>query len=143
MATVNATWDIIGPRGLLNSKEREKAYLEKEISMHTLTQAKDDADSGIRDLYKRVLFYEKQYILLEARSTNLQKNFDTLLDNYVNKRAYLNDLRRALDELVEAQALFEQTKLEHIRSKILLAQEMGMEDLPGESFEKLVVGAKK
>ncbi len=143
VATVNATWDIVGPRGLLNSKEREKAYLEKEISIHSLTQTKDDADSVVRDLYKRVLFYEKQYILLEARSNNLQKNFDILLDNYVNKRAYLNDLRRALDELVETQALFEQTKLEHIRSKILLATHMGMEDLPGESFEKLVVGAKK
>ncbi len=143
VATVNATWDIVGPRGLLNSKEREKAYLEKEISIHSLTQTKDDADSEVRDLYKRALFYEKQYILLEARSNNLQKNFDTLLDNYVNKRAYLNDLRRALDELVETQSLFEQTKLEHIRSKILLASQMGMEDLPGESFEKLVVGAKK
>ena len=142
VATVNATWDILGPRGLINSREREKAYLEKEISLRSLALSKDQADYFIRELYKKIQFYERQHVLLEASTANLQKNFDTLLDSYVTKKANLNDLRKALDELTESSNLFEQTKLEHIRSKILLAQVMGMEDLPGESFDKLTVGVK-
>jgi len=143
VATVNATWDILGERGLLNSKERETAYLEKEISLRSFTQARDNTDYFIRELYKKILFYEKQFILQEANTSNLQKNFDTILDSYVSKRANLSDLRRALDDLTSNLESFEQIKMEHLRSKLFLAKIIGMEDLPGESFDKLITGVKQ
>jgi outer membrane protein TolC len=137
VATLNATWSLTGPGGLLNSRRTEGSLLAKHIALNRLAEAKHVANSNVQELYTTVKYLEDQVQILEARTSNAQKSFDIILENYLNRRATFLDFKHSLDDLTVADLQYEQAKYLHLKHKVLLAKEIGVEDFPGESFEQL------
>jgi len=60
----------------------------------------------------------------------------------MNKKARFSDFQLALEEKNLARSRLAEIKFEHSKAKVLLARTIGIEDFPGERFEKLVVSRK-
>lgn len=135
IATVNATWSLTGTGGLLNGRSTRTKYLEKALAFQDLTQAAHVTDSWIRTHYNRIKNYQNQVTILDARMVNLQKTFDTVLENYINRKTIYANFHTSLNEMIEAEILYAETVYNHLREKVLLARTIGFEDFPGENFE--------
>lgn len=143
IASVNATWSIVGPGGLLNLRKTERSQLSQNLAYRQLDQASAQMQSNLRELFKRVQHWQNQLKILEARTPTLQRNFDTIMENYMNGKTSFVDFKLALEEMTEASQLLEFTKFAHARDKILLAREIGIEDFPGENFENLTTERRR
>lgn len=139
VAIINATWDLWGNDGFLNSRKLTTNYLKNALSEEQLQQSHRSVGQIIRQKYISVLNYQKQILVLEARHNNLQKLFDVTLDNYLNGKTSFINFSLGLKEMIEAQTELALKKFEHIKEKVQMATEMGVDDLPGENFEKLAI----
>lgn len=137
VATINATWSITGPGGLFNNRKNEAATIGKYIAFNQLAEAKHNARSDAMTYFSNVRYFEDQMTVLEARLPTLDKTFDQIMESYLNRRMTFWDFRHSLEEKIQADIFSAQVKYEHLRNKVLLAQAMGIEDFPGENFERL------
>lgn len=142
VASVNATWDLVGEDGFLNSNKLAKSRINRELANYELGKNKHFIESNVRETYKNILSYQNQMLILEARLPAVQKTFDTVLENYLNNKARYNDFHIALNELTETKLKLEETKLYHLKEKLNLAKAIGAEDFPGENFEHLAIKVK-
>ncbi len=143
VATVNATWDLIGEDGLFNSRKTAIARMNKEISQFEKEKNFAYLNATVRETYKNILSLQNQMLILDARLPSVQKAFDTVLDNYLNNRVRYYEFSLALEDLTNTKMLVESTKIEHLKEKIKLAKLMGVEDFSGENFEHLASRAKE
>ncbi len=144
-ASINATWSITGVGGFLNQRTTERALISRQNSFSELAQARHLALSRIQRSYYRLRTYEQQIRILEASSETNNRTFDVILENYLDRKtAYIN-FSDALLEAVSSDAALAERYYLHTREKVLLAQEMGVDELPGKSFEGLGIprGAAK
>ncbi len=142
VATVNATWTITGEGGFLNGRRTKRGALLRGLARKTHEKAAFDGQISTRELYEKIKIYETQVEILEARSLNAVKQYDVVLENYMNKKARFSDFQLALEEKNLARSRLAEIKFEHSKAKVLLARTVGIEDFPGERFEKLVVSRK-
>lgn len=142
VATVNATWDIFGSDGLLNRDKLQRKRLELELSRHELLKAKNYSEAETQNLYKNLITLQNQLLILEARVPTTQKTFDTILENYLEGKTRFNDYKLALDDFIETKVMYETFLAEHAQQKLQLAKVIGIEDFPGENFEKIVTREK-
>lgn len=142
VASINASWDIIGEDGLLNSNKLAISRINKELALKEFEKNKSYTQSLMRQTYKNILSLQNQVSILEARLPSLQKTFDIVLENYLASRTKYIDLHSALADLTSTKILFEKTKLQHLQDKITLAKLAGLEDFPGENFEQLATQVK-
>ena len=142
VATVNATWDLIGENGFLNSNKLATSRLNRDIAFKQFEKNTHFTQSFVRQTYKTILSLQNQLVILEARMPSLQKTFDTVLENYLAGRAKFYDFSLALQDMTETKIYYEQVKLLHVKEKLNLARAMGVEDFPGENFEHLATRVK-
>jgi outer membrane protein TolC len=142
VATINATWTLVGADGFLNSNKLATSRLTRDIAVKELEKNNHFAQSFVRETYKTILSLQNQIVILEARMPSLQKTFDTVLENYLAGRAKFYDFSMALEDLTNTKIFYEQTKLQHLTEKLNLAKAMGLEDFPGENFELLASRVK-
>jgi outer membrane protein TolC len=142
VASVNATWALTGEDGLFNTNKLALSRMSKEIAFKELDKNRHFTNSYVRQTYQNILSLQNQLLILEARLPTLQKSFDTILENYLGGKTKYNDFHLALIELTETKILFEQTKLNHLKEKLILAKLAGLEDFPGENFEQLATRVK-
>ncbi len=137
VATVNATWSLTGDGGFLNSRPTEIKDIQRHQRYSELAQSHHRAKSEIQRSYYRIKTYEQQIKILEASNTTNTKTFDVVLENYLNRKtAYIN-FQDALLESVSSQVALSELYYLHTREKVLLAQQMGVDEIPGKSFEQL------
>jgi hypothetical protein len=91
----------------------------------------------VRTIYKTLRYLEKKVEVASFQKKNAQKNYDSVLDNYMGARAEYSDFKFAVDNLVESTINEENVKFEHLQRKLELSDFMGLEDFPGENFENL------
>ena len=138
-ASVNATWSITGVGGFFNQRTTERTLIDRQRSYNELTEARHKTQSDIQRAYYRLKTYEQQIRILEAASDTNNKTFDVVLENYLNRKtAYIN-FQDALLEAVAIDVNLSQLYYLHTRDKVLLAQEVGVDEFPGKSFEQLGV----
>lgn len=137
VATVSATWAITGRNGLFNTRKTKLSFTTHELNKKKLEQARYEAKSSVRTYYHSLVNLQNEMKILQARTTTLQKLFDTALEDYINKKADFQAFRQALLEMTAADITYEQTKYLHLAAKVDLAQTMGLEDFPGQNFEKV------
>lgn len=143
VATINATWSLTGTGGLLNGRKNRKSLLHKYVALKEKSRIERVASSIIRNSYKKITHYQNQMTILDARIPTLQKKFDSILENYINKRTRYIDFSAALEELTETKILKQSTLHNHLKEKITLANTMGVEDFSGENFEKLALKSQR
>ncbi len=138
-ARINMTWTIFGDGGFFNSRIQQNAYLQKRISEISFFNTKRQLEVKVRTIYKTLRYLEKKVEIATAQRKNAQKNYDSVLDNYMGGRTSYPDIKLAVDNLVLASTNEENVKFEHLERKLELADFMGVEDFPGENFETLAV----
>jgi outer membrane protein TolC len=143
VASINASWSLTGSDGLFNADKLAKSWTNKEIVTRDLEKNNHLSKSLIRQTYNNILSYQNQVLIQEARVPSLQKTFDTVLENYLNNKTKYYDFHIVLSELTQAKILLEETKVLHLREKLALAKLAGIEDFPGENFEKIAELKKK
>lgn len=139
VATVTATWSILGEGGLFNHRKTTQALVAKNQSLQTLLRNKRQATSNIRSLYRAAVRYEKQIEILSRRVSNAEKLAESSLTAYTESKARFPDFKAAVEDYTSAQVDYAKAQYNHVRSKILIAQNIGIEELPGEVFEKLAI----
>jgi len=139
VAAVNATWTLWGVNGFLNRRLQQTAKVQKDIAEKRLQQSKVQTSSLTRQYYRKVLNYQDQIKILAASIENDSKLVDEALDSYMNGKAIFLDFKHALDNHTSSQINFVQNKFLHLKNKIMLAEEMGMDDMPGKNFEELAL----
>ncbi len=143
VASVNASWSLTGSDGLFNSDKMAISYINKELSAKDLEKNNHLSKSFIRQSYNNILSLQNQVLIQEARIPSLQKTFDTVLENYLNNKTKYYDFHLVLYELTQTKILLEETKLLHLREKLALAKYSGVEDFPGENFERMAESKKE
>jgi outer membrane protein TolC len=139
VATINATWSITGTGGLLNGRKNRRSLVNKHLALKTKSKAQRHAHGELRSLYRSIKILQNQMTILEASIPTLQKSFDTIMQNYIDRRTSYINFHSALENLIEAEVLSENTIYNHLSSKIIMAQTVGIENFPGETFEKLAI----
>ena len=142
VASINASWSLNGTDGFFNSNKLSLGRIEKEITLKEFEKNTHLTASLIRQTYEKILSFQNQLVILEARIPSLQKSFDTILENYLSGKTKYNDFHLALLDLTDAKILAVHYKLEHLKEKLNLAKLAGIEDFPGENFEHLAVKVK-
>lgn len=139
VATLTATWSIFGEGGFFNQRKTTQALIAKNQNVQTLIRNKRQATSNIRSLFRAAKRYEKQIEILSRRVSNSEKLAEDALTSYTDSKARFPDFKAALDDYTSAQVDYAMAQYNHVRSKILIAQNIGIEELPGEVFEKLAI----
>jgi outer membrane protein TolC len=134
---LQASWSITGPGGLFNGRRTETAVTRQGLAFKRKERAQHQALSSIHELHGRIDHLEDQIEILSSRNASLQRNFDTILENYLDGKTTFINFKIALEEMTQTKEKMEQIKLMHTRDKLKLATIMGVEDFPGENFERL------
>ena len=141
VATVSASWAITGPGGLFNQRKTDRSMFQQYRAFNSLAQKKHQNKSNIQTHYYNIKNYEEQIKILEAREVTVQKTFDSVLENYLNRKtAYLN-FQDALLDMTQTDILLAKYRFLHTATKVSLATELGVDDFPGDNFETM--GVKK
>jgi len=143
VATVNATWSLTGSGGLLNGRSTRTKLLERDLAFQNLSETAHLTSSNIRTHYNKIKNYQNQITILEARMANLQKSFDTILENYINRKTIYENFHTSLNEMIDTEILHVNTLYGHLREKVELARSIGLEDFPGENFESVAKKVQK
>ncbi len=139
VATINATWSLTGTGGLFNGRKNRRSLVNKHLAIKTNAKAKRYAHGQLRSLYRALQLMQNQMTILEARIPTLQKTFDVILQNYIDRKTSYINFHNALEELIDSEVLKENTLFNHLNAKVQMAQIIGVEDFPGENFERLAI----
>lgn len=142
VASINATWDLVGDNGFLNSQKLARSRVALELSKIDEERTKHSLNSQITSLYKSLFSMQNQMLVFDAKLPTSQKNFDLILENYLNGKTKYADFHLALFDLIETKLNFENLKLMHLTQKITFLKLLGLEDFPGENLERLAIKTK-
>ncbi|MBL6988497.1 MAG: TolC family protein [Bacteriovoracaceae bacterium] len=137
MASINATWTILGENGLFNKRRRERAVINNKIAKESLKKSMHHAKSSVRRLYRHILNMENQVKILRNKVINLKNLFDNTLKLYLDRKSSFHNLSHALLEMTKTQIDLEKAKHAHLKYKLQLAGSMGISDFPGNHFDDL------
>ena len=117
----------------------QKSYYQKRIAEINFRESKRDVDVNVHTIHRQIRFLEKRVEATQAQLKNSRSTFDLTLDRYIAGKTAFPNMKLVLDMLVNSEEDHEESKYNHLVKKILLSDLMGMEDLPGENFEGLVL----
>lgn len=137
VATVSATWDILGGSGFFNHRDRERAVVERNMAHYEYYDFKRELELRIRSLYEKLEYYESLIKVGEVSSKNASKAFDSILESYIKGKSNFDDYRIALRESKESDVQYEEAKFNYLNLRLNLANLVGVDDFPGESFENI------
>lgn len=137
VAAIDMSWTLIGEGGLFNQRQNKQAFLNKRTAEISYFNVKRALEVKVRTIYKSIKFLEQKVEISTFQYKNAQKNYDSVLDNYIAGRASYADIKLAIDNLVLSRINAEDVKYQHLLKKLELADFMGVDDFPGENFEKL------
>ncbi|MGB0452864.1 MAG: TolC family protein [Bacteriovoracaceae bacterium] len=139
VATLNATWSLFGEGGFFNQRKTAQALVSKNKEVQTLIKSRREASANIRQIFRKLKRLELRREALLPRVSNAEKLFETAFKDYTDSKTLYINFSDSLKELRNAKMDLYQAEFEHLQNKILLAQEIGVEELPGEIFEKLAI----
>ena len=137
VASLNASWTILGEGGLFNQRTLKKSSLNQNLAYKKLQKEKDSLKRKIGSSYNRLLFLQKMIPLLQSQVKNLNKTFSETLENYRSGKTTLIQFKKALDGLTQSQIKLESSLFEHLQNKFYLAAHMGVDFIPGENISLL------
>lgn len=138
VAVVSAKWNIFGDGGVFNRRKLANSRLEKENSTWDHRSAKRNVELLIANIFQDFSNSHDLIKILEARVPSQKKTMELSLNNYIDGKGKYTDFHLSLMEYDQAQIRLEELKWNYLRNKILLAQIIGLEELPGESFDTLM-----
>ena len=138
VASVNATWTIFGDGGVFNRRKLANSRMQRETSDWNYKSTRRTVENIITNIFQQFNNNHDQIKIYDARVPSLKKRLDLALNRYLEKRGRYNDFHLALVERYEAEVANVKLKYEYFLAKVKLAQIIGVEDLPGETFETII-----
>jgi outer membrane protein TolC len=138
VASINATWDIMGSDGFLNGRKRAKSRIKREIAHKKYLAYTEDHSHHIKSLISEIRNDETQIKILKAYVANVQRQYDFILGRYVNRKTIYLNFHNSLKELTETKVKLEETLFNHLKKRILLTYTLGLDQLPSEKIQDLV-----
>lgn len=137
VATINASWTILGSGGLFNRRERSKALIDHQIRRHQVEDSQHTAASLVKQYIETILNYQTQIQIMDAKYPNAEKLFDRILTQYMQQKRSFLYFKDYLKEYVDTEIHRIHYRYEHLKNKILLAKAIGSYDFPNENFDHL------
>ncbi len=138
VASVNATWSILGHGGLFNKRTRIGKLLEFNQAQINHQRYKHFLDSKVRTYYQQIKNSEKLYLIYKVKLENLNRTFDYIMDRYMSNKISFLYFKTYLEELSLTTDNFYSTLYSHLKYKVELAKLMGIDEFPGEPLSQLV-----
>lgn len=139
VATVKASWSLFGDGGLFNRRKLANARLEKENASFEYSQAKREMEMYIAKIFHQFAVDHDRIKILEARIPSLKKTMDLTQNAYIEGKSRFTDFHLANQEYTLSREDYERIRYEYLNNKIELAKLIGLEDLPGENFDKITI----
>lgn len=137
IATLNATWTIVGRNGLLNMRRLSRANLENRSATRLQKRAIDQNMYFITNTFQRLKTYEDQYEITQTKKVTAKTAYEITLEKYNrNKTTYLNFLH-TISDYIEAEVSLTNLLNNHLKERINLARYSGIDDLPDLLFEHI------
>ena len=138
IASLTATWNIVGVDGFLNKRKLQNAKLQRQISDRRLKQQEDMMSYLVSNYYHQAKNYEKQVKLSQEQEKTAESAYNITFNNYtLRKTSFLNFLH-SLEDLISAKVGHLENKRDHLNTKVQLAAVIGIPDFPGNLFENHV-----
>ena len=138
VASINATWTIIGDNGFLNQRKRAEAFLKQQYQLSDFRMKQHQSATVVHQYYKKIKNSEKIISILQTKRKNSKISYDFILDRYMSKKSTIIYLKEALTERTYAEEAYVLELYEHLKNKVLLAKTIGTYDFPSENFNFLV-----
>ena len=137
VATLNASWGLLGEGGFFNQRTLKKKELNQSVAYQKLRHQEKQLKRGLSKSYERLLFLQKMIPLLKAQVKNCDKTFGETLENYRQGKTQLIQFKKSLDRLISTQKKLELYLNEHLQRKFNLASLIGIPFIPGENISLL------
>ncbi len=138
VTSLNAKWSLNGPDGLFGRRRTDRGHLLKAQAHNRLAGHRHNINSRVQSHFYQIGDLENQIKIEQARTANLDKAFDIVLDNYLNRKTSLLRFQDTLMKMVESNIHLAKYQYLHGREKALLAESVGEDNLLGLNFESLV-----
>lgn len=138
IASLTATWNIVGTDGFLNKRKLDIAQLNRRISDRTLKQQEDYMLYLTTNYFHQIKNLEKQNEISDERNKTSESAYNITFNNYtLRKTSFLNFLH-SLKDLTDSKVINFKNKRDHLLKKVQLSSVIGVADLPGNLFENHV-----
>ncbi len=143
VASINATWSIFGDGGLLNKRTLANSRLSMRNAEIGHEATRRAVEKKIAKIYHQFRNIDDRLKILSSRVPSLKNRLDLALDSYLERKGNYTDFQLALYENFSTQASEIELKWNYFNLKVQLAQLIGVDELPGEVFDRVVLGGKK
>ncbi len=139
VATLNATWALVGQNGFLNERRLSRANLNNRSANRLHKKAIDQNIYLLANAYQRLKTYEEQWEITQTRKISAKTAYEITLEKYNrSKTTYLNYLQTITD-YAEAEVALINLINNHLKEKVNIARYSGIEDLPDLLFEHITL----
>ncbi len=138
VTTLNAKWALNGPNGLFGKRRTDRSHLVKARALNRLVGHRHQVNSRIQSHFYQIHELENQIKIEQAQTSNLEKAFDVVLDNYLKGKTNLLRFQDTLIKMVESDILLAKYHYLHSKEKVLLAKSIGEDNQLGQNFETIV-----
>jgi outer membrane protein TolC len=139
LAILSFEWNIFGDGGLFNHRDTQIAYLQKTVKEIEYFDIKTQVENNVKSMFFKKNIIEKKFEIARLQVKSATINYEQLIDHYMDGKTDYIQLKTALEQLITAKIDLEHVKYEHLVLKLQLAQNSGLDDLPGKKFELLAI----
>ncbi len=140
VASVNATWSIYGDGGLMNRRKLANSRLGHEVAKTTFKSTRRSVEKQISDIYHQLKSIQDRLKIFKALVPSSKNRLDLSLDRYLERKGSYTDFHLALYDSFNYQIEEILLRWSYFNLKVELAKLIGLEDLPGEQFEQVIIG---
>ena len=134
ITSVNFTIPLYGPGGFLSKRTVETARITRDNADLAFQQTMMNSLVVIQQGFANIKNQEQAVQLNKDSIQNASKLLEILFSNFSKSGANRLELRDAINQARSIEFSYKDAILEHLRLKLLLAQTIGVDHLPGEFF---------
>ena len=139
VASLNASWTLFGDGGLFNRRKVANAKLEKEKAVYNLSLTRRRVEEAIVNIFNFLNSTVEQIEILKNRNDSLKKRMDTALNQYSKRKTRFLEYQMAMEDYYESLNRESILKYRYLAKRIELAQIIGVENLPDQTFDKSII----
>jgi len=143
VATINASWTIMGENGLFNKRTLRKSHLNHIVEKTKLKNFRHSIKTSVKKFFNDLKYLSR---LIKISKTKLKTNknqYDIIFNQYTKKQTTFINYQDALVSYINEQVNMTNYLISYISTKISIASAIGTVNLPNENFIKNTIELKE
>lgn len=132
--TIAVTWNLLGPGGLFNSRETERARIQRDQAEIQLARTDHSNTAAIVSMVSSIRYQEQTIANLKQSFESSATLLESLIGDMQNQKVSRLEFRDAVNQARDSEFSYKEMLLGHLVSKLSLAETLGVDQLPGDSF---------